>query len=92
MADGLADFDVLVEQFGLGVVAGLDVVEDVGEEDDFELVEVEGLGDVQDEFVGVLSRVVFRRLAQDLVRFVGEAAVHELAVQLLVPAALRLER
>jgi hypothetical protein len=85
--DDRTDLDIVVEEVGFGVVAGLAVVEDVGEEDDFELVEVEGLGDVQQQVVGVVPRVGLRHLVQDLVGLVGEPAAHVLPLQLLVAAA-----
>lgn len=61
-------------------MAGLDVVEDVGEEDYLKLVEVEGLGDVQQQLVGVQLGVVLRHLVQYLIRLVGQSAPHELPI------------
>jgi hypothetical protein len=65
------EFDVLVEEVGLEVVAGLDVFEDVGEEDDFELVEVQDLDHVQ-QLVGVVPWVVLNGALECFVGLVGE--------------------
>ena len=78
------DLDVVVEEVGLAVVAGLDVVEDVGEEDDLELVEVEDLADQQQQLVGVVPGMLVGGLVQDLVRLVGEPRLQVLLLQLLV--------
>ena len=78
------DLDVVVEEVGLAVVAGLDVVEDVGEEDDLELVEVEDLADQQQQLVGVVPGMLVGGLVQDLVRLVGEPRLQVLLFQLLV--------
>ena len=78
------DLDVVVEEVGLTVVAGLDLVEDVGEEDDLELVEVEDLADQQQQLVGVVPRLLVGRLVEDLVRLVGEPRLQVLLLQLLV--------
>ncbi len=83
----LTDLDLLVEQLGLAVVAGLDIVEDVREEDYLKLVQVEHLRDVEQHLVGVVPQVVLGRLVQDLVRLVGEAALAVLPVQLFVSTA-----
>lgn len=90
LCDSGADLDVVVEELRLSVVAGLAVVEDVREEDDFKLVEVESLGDVKQQIVWVVPWVGLRHLVQDLVRLVGQPAPHVLALQLLVPAAAHL--
>jgi hypothetical protein len=65
------EFDVLVEEVRLEVVAGLDVFEDVGEEDDFELVEVEDLDHVQ-QLVGVVPWAVLNGALEYFVGLVGE--------------------
>lgn len=65
------DLDV-VEELWFCVVAGFDIAEDVGEEDDFELVEVEDLDHVQQHLVGVVIGIIICCLLQDLVGFVGE--------------------
>lgn len=44
--NGRTDLYLIIEQFGLAVVAGLSIIENMREEDDLKLVEVEGLGDV----------------------------------------------
>lgn len=46
-ADGRADLNLIIEQFRFAIVAWLSVVENMREEDDLKLVEVEGLGDMQ---------------------------------------------
>ena len=84
MVDLGGDLDVVVEEVGLAVVAGLDVVEDVGEEDDLELVEVEDLADQQQQLVGVVPGMLVGGLVQDLVRLVGEPRLQVLLFQLLV--------
>lgn len=87
LGNGWTDFNIIIEQFWFGVVAGLAIVEDMWEEDDFELVEVEGLGDVQQQVVGVVSGVGLSHFMQDLVGFVGQATTDVLPLELLVPAA-----
>jgi hypothetical protein len=77
-------FDVLVEEVGFRVVAGLDIVEDVGEEDDFELVEVEDLDHVQQQLVGVVPWVVLGGALEYFVGLVGEAGLEVLLLQFLV--------
>jgi hypothetical protein len=49
LANNRTDLDIIIEQFRFAVVAGLSIVviEDMREEYNFELIEVEGLGDVQ---------------------------------------------
>ena len=84
--NGRTDLNLIIEQFRLAIVAGLSVVEYMREEDDLKLVEVEGLGDVEEQLVGVESGMVVSHLMQDLVGFVGETAADELPVQLLVAA------
>lgn len=45
--DCRADLNVVIEEVTLTVIAGLGIIKDVGEEDDFKLVEMKSLGDMQ---------------------------------------------
>ena len=78
------NFHIFAEQIGLIVVAGLDVVEDVREEDYLELVEVEDLGRVEQQLVGVVPGTVLGCFVEDLVGLVCETRHQVLLLQLLV--------
>lgn len=59
---GRADLYLIIEQFRLTIVARLSVVENMREEDDLKLVEVEGLGDMQQQLIRVQPGMVVRHL------------------------------
>lgn len=61
-ADGRTDLYLIIEQFRLAIVARFSVIENMREEDDLKLVEVEGLGDMQQQLIGVQPGMVVRHL------------------------------
>lgn len=63
----------------------------MGEEDDFELVEMEGLGDVQQQVVWIVSGMGLSHFVQDLIGFVGQATTDVLPLELLIPTAASTE-
>lgn len=56
------DLNLIIEQFRLTIVARLSIVENMREEDDLKLVEVEGLGDMQQQLIRVQPGMVVRHL------------------------------
>lgn len=56
------DLYLIIEQFRLTIVARLSIVENMREEDDLKLVEVEGLGDMQQQLIRVQPGMVVRHL------------------------------
>jgi hypothetical protein len=58
---------ILVEQFWLGIVARLDIVENVGKKYYFELVEMEHLRSVNQKLIGVIPGTVLCSFMQNLV-------------------------
>jgi len=79
-----ANFNIIIKQLRLIIIAWLYVVEYMWKKYCFELIEMKGFGNVKQNFVGIAFWKVFGYFMQDLIRFICKAWFTKLSIKFAV--------
>lgn len=66
------NFNIIIEKLRLGVVARFTVIEYMRKEDDFELIKVKSLGDMQKQVIRVMSWMCLSHFVQNFIGLVSQ--------------------
>jgi|LakMenEpi03Aug12_release.lakeMendotaPanAssembly.Ray.scaffolds.fasta_scaffold335763_1 hypothetical protein len=66
------NFNIIIEKLRLGIVARFTVIEYMREKDDFELIKVKSLGDMQKQVIRVMPWMCFSHFVQNFIGLVSQ--------------------